>query len=361
MSKQHFTFRAFFLACLTICIILLSVMTLPASAASDTDPGLPVVRGDWQVRFPDLFKAKPTKTLTVGGDTFGVRLFADGVLIAGVADQNCPAAKAGLQRGDLILKIDNKDMKTVSEVVGCIEESGGKALPFLLRRGDEELNISITPVKDANGMYRVGMRVRDNAAGIGTVTFIDPRTGAFGGLGHGICDTETGELLPLERGAVMETEISDVIRGAEGSPGELKGYLCSKKIGTLLHNCECGVYGIFSPIPGGETLDMAERHQVHNGDATLRCTLGDDKTHDYKVELCDVQKDNTGTKCFAVRVVDKELLARTGGIVQGMSGSPIIQDGKLVGAVTHVLIGDPTRGYGIFLENMLAAMPEALS
>ncbi len=348
-------------ACLLISIILFSALSV-GILALEPDPGLPVVRGEWQIRFTDLLKEKaPAKTLTVGGDTFGVRLFAEGVLVAGIADTKCPAATAGLQKRDLILKIDGRNMHTVMDVVSAIENSEGRSLSLLCRRGEEEVTITLSPAKDATGKFRAGIWVKDNAAGIGTVTFVDPHTGAFGGLGHGICDAETGELLPLERGAVLETEISDVVRGAEGTPGELKGYLCSKKIGTLLLNCECGVYGIFSPIPMGEAMEIAEREEVHAGEASLRCTLGDNNARDYKIELSEVQKDNTGTKCFAVHVTDKDLLARTGGIVQGMSGSPIIQDGKLVGAVTHVLIGDPTRGYGIFLENMLASMPEALS
>ncbi len=348
-----------YIACLLITITLLGAFAIPVGAVHAPDRGLPVVQGEWQVRLPDLLKAKPT-TLTVGGDTFGVRLFSDGVLVVGVAGKNSPAARAGICKGDTILKINNHEMKTVSDVVTAIESSGGRSLTICCRRGEEDITFSLTPALDKNEKYHAGLWVRDNAAGIGTMTFIDPRTGAFGGLGHGICDGETGMLLPLTRGAVLETEISDVIRGTEGCPGELKGFLCSKKIGTLLKNCEYGVFGLLSPIPQGEVMEVATRQDVHAGEAVLRCTLGEGSAQDYKIELSQVDHDNTGTKCFAVRVTDPALLARTGGIVQGMSGSPIIQDGKLVGAVTHVLIGDPTRGYGIFLENMLAALPTEL-
>ncbi len=357
MKRKHFI-RA--IVCVLICASLIGIISISASAAPD--PGLPAVRGDLQIRFADLLRENaPGKTLTVGGDTFGVRLFAEGVMITEVSANNSSAKAAGLKKKDLIIKIDENEVHTVADVVNAIEHSNGAPIKMTLRRADRELTLTLTPVKDADGKYRAGIRIRDNAAGIGTVTFIDPRTGAFGGLGHGICDTESGELLPLDRGAVLESEINDVVRGTEGAPGELKGYLCSKKIGTLLRNCECGVFGVLSPIPTGEVMETAGRNLVHNGEATLRCTLGDDEAHDYKVELTNVERDNKGTKCFSVHVTDSDLLARTGGIVQGMSGSPIIQDGKLVGAVTHVLIGDPTRGYGIFLENMLAAMPQELA
>ncbi len=356
--KTNFSMRC--IACLLITATLLFSFAIPVGAVHSPDPGLPVVQGEWQVRLPDLLKDRPS-TLTVGGDTFGVRLFAEGVMVVDVAGNSSPAAVAGIQKNDLILKINDQETHTVADVISAIEGSEGKNLTLLLRRKDKDLTLSLTPVQDEKNHYRAGIRVRDNAAGIGTVTFIDGRTGAFGGLGHGICDGETGDLLPLGRGAVLETEISDVIRGAEGTPGELKGFLCSKKIGTLFRNCDCGVFGILSPIPAGEVMATGARGDVHEGEAYLRCTLGREEAKDYKVELSRVDHDNTGTKCFAVHVTDPALLKETGGIVQGMSGSPIIQDGKLVGAVTHVLIGDPTRGYGIFLENMLAAMPSELS
>ncbi len=358
MNKLKSSMRG--VACLLICCII--AVGIPFTVTANMpDPGLPVVKGEWEMRLGDLLNASPErKVLTVGGDTFGVRLFAGGITVISLSGNSCPAAKAGICKGDVILKIDAKDMHTTSDVVEAIEHSSGKSLTVSLRRGEAEVTVTLTPTLDPTGSYRAGIRVRDNAAGIGTMTYIDPRTGAFGGLGHGICDSESGALLPLERGAVLAAEISDVVRGAEGVPGELKGYLGSKKIGTLLQNCDCGVFGVLSPIPTGETMEVASRDHVRAGEAYLRCTLGDEQPHDYKIELTNIDKSNTGTKCFAVHVTDPALLARTGGIVQGMSGSPIIQNGKLIGAVTHVLIGDPTRGYGIFIKNMLDSMPSEI-
>jgi stage IV sporulation protein B len=363
--KHKRIFPRLFAVC--IFLTLLIALTVTSTAALTPDTGLPVLKGQIRTRLPELFTVGETDRagsvkLTVGGTAFGVRLFSEGVQIVRVSDGQCPATQAGLKKKDRILSIDGQEMRTVSDVVDAIEGSEGKALTLRCRRGEEELTVTMTPAKDASGKYRAGIWVRDNAAGIGTLTFVNRKTGAFGGLGHGICDADTGELLSLTRGAVMDAEISGVVRGTEGSPGELKGYLCSQKIGTLLLNCDRGVFGVMSPVADelGEEMEVGGRDTIHAGEALLRCTLEDGKTTDYRIELSDIHPENTGAKCFAVHVTDPRLLERTGGIVQGMSGSPILQDGKLVGAVTHVLIGDPTRGYGIFIDNMLAAMPKEL-
>lgn len=344
------------LAVFIICTCLISITALLPQAAND--PGLPVLQGEIKARLPELFDAQGPKTekLLVGGNTFGVRLFTEGVQVVGVSSDPCPAKQAGIQKRDCILSINETPTQTVEDVVRAIEGSNGSALTLTVRRGEQDLTITLTPTKDSHGKYKAGLWVRDNAAGIGTITFVDPQSGAFGGLGHGICDSDTGALIPLSRGAVMEAEISGVVPGEQGTPGELKGYLCSKKIGTLLKNCEMGVFGILSPIPEGldSTIEVGTRDTIHEGKATLRCTLDDGVVREYAIEIGDISKGNTGTKCFAVHVTDPTLIQKTGGIVQGMSGSPILQDGRLVGAVTHVLVGDPTRGYGIFVENMLS-------
>ena len=230
------------------------------------------------------------------------------------------------------------------------------------RRNREEFDVRLTPVwSDAESRYKTGIWVRDSGAGIGTVTFVLPESGAFAGLGHGICDADTGELIPMKRGSVSDVTISAVVRGAPGNPGELKGYFNAGKVGTLLGNTVCGVWGVFSELPEGlsDPVPAGGKDDLHEGDAVLLCTLADNRVGEYRVRISNVNRDANGPKCFTVTVTDPTLLAETGGIVQGMSGSPILQDGKLVGAVTHVLINDPTTGYGIFLENMLARMPVA--
>jgi stage IV sporulation protein B len=315
------------------------------------------LQGEIKARLPELFDAKGgEQKLLVGGTTFGVRLFTEGVQVVGVSKEPCPALAAGIQCRDRILSINGTVTQTVEDVVKAIGASEGNPLTLVCKRGEKDLTVTLTPQRDTSGKYHIGIWVRDHAAGIGTVTFVDPESGAFGGLGHGICDGDTGALIPLSRGAVMEAEINGVVRGEQGNPGELKGYLSSKKIGTLLVNCDKGVFGILSPIPEDicECVEVGSRGCIHAGKATLRCALGEDSIGEYEIELSDIANENKGTKCFAVHVTDKALIEKTGGIVQGMSGSPILQDGRLVGAVTHVLIGDPTRGYGIFIENMLS-------
>jgi stage IV sporulation protein B len=201
------------------------------------------------------------------------------------------------------------------------------------------------------------MWVRDSGAGIGTVTFIDPTTGAFGGLGHGICDADTGELMPMQRGIVTDVTITGVLPGAPGSPGELRGKFLPIKRGALIRNTECGVYGVFSSLPYAPEgpLPIACKDELHTGEAYIWCTLDENGPSQYRVELSAINKNADGAKCFTVKVIDPALIAKTGGIVQGMSGSPIIQNEKIIGAVTHVLVNDPTTGYGIFIENMLNA------
>lgn len=351
------------LTAVLLTVILFSLVTLTVSA----DRGLPVLQGEVKARIPELFEVKQEASVNyrkyqVGGDPFGVRLFGGGIVVVGISDGDCPAKAAGIEKRDIVRCVGGTEVQTVEELTAAIEASDGKPITLTIDRGGEERQVTLTPVKDEKGHYRIGIWIRDNAAGIGTMTFLDPDTGAFGGLGHGICDGNTGELLPLTRGAVLPAEISEIVRGAEGTPGELRGTLGGEKVGTILKNTDKGVFGVLAHIPQtGEVLEVGSRASVRTGAATLRCSLGGEGMHDYRIELSDIARDNCGVKCFAIHVTDPALIEKTGGIVQGMSGSPIIQDGKLIGAVTHVLIGDPTRGYGIFLENMLSELPDTLS
>ena len=199
--------------------------------------------------------------------------------------------------------------------------------------------------------------MRDHGAGIGTVTYIIPESGEFGGLGHGICDGETGELVRISSGVIMNVKINSVKKGISGEPGEIKGSFGLEKLGQLKSNTECGVYGKFDKIPDGlgKAIPVGSRNEIRCGDATVVTTLADGDREEYKIEIASINKDAKGSKCFVIKITDERLLEKSGGIVQGMSGSPIIQNGKLVGAVTHVMINDPTVGYGIFIENMLNA------
>lgn len=301
-----------------------------------------------------------------GGMPFGVKFITEGVLVVGFCDiQNGgqvsnPSLDAGLRQGDLILKINGNPLSGAAELTDLVEKGNGAAIQVLYSRDGKEYRTTLTPVySGAEGRYKTGIYVRDSGAGIGTVTFILPESYAFGGLGHGICDAETGALLPIQRGSVVGVTISGVVKGLSGTPGEVKGYFSSGKTGSLLSNTDCGVYGVLSSLPAGtpsDPIDTAKREELKSGKAHIYCTLDSNKTECYEIEIFDIHRDATSNKCFSIRVTDPRLLDKTGGIIQGMSGSPIIQNGKLVGAVTHVLINDPTTGYGIFIDNMLNQM-----
>ena len=301
-----------------------------------------------------------------GGMPFGVRFMTDGVTVVGFSDiekdgkKINPALSAGVKRGDVILRVNGAPLESASDLTERIEEGNGAAMTLLCRRGNKELEFRLTPVFcDAENRYKTGIWVRDSGAGIGTVTFLLPDGGAFAGLGHGICDADSGEPIPIRRGSVSDVTISAVVKGTPGDPGELKGYFNPGKVGSLLGNSPYGVWGVYTELPdlSAAPMSVANKEEVREGDASILCTLADNVTREYSVRLSAVNPAADGGKCFTVTVTDPRLLTQTGGIVQGMSGSPILQNGKLVGAVTHVLVNDPTTGYGIFLENMLARMP----
>ncbi len=321
----------------------------------------------------------------VGGMPFGVKFYTEGILVVGFCDVDGadgavnPARAAGVRLRDVIVGINgtapgNATALSAAAATGApvtltvrrttVESGrrmGSKGGDRRVPRQESEVTVTVTPVlSESEGRYKTGLYVRDSGAGIGTVTFIVPGSNAFAGLGHGICDGETGDLIPLGRGQVTDVTVSGVTRGEVGAPGAIKGYFAPGKIGSLLGNTACGVWGVLAARPASAVteLPVGDRHSVRAGDATILCTLDNGEVGSYRVRITSVDTAATGSKCFTISVTDPALLQKTGGIVQGMSGSPVIQNGKLIGAVTHVLINDPTTGYGIFIDNMVAAMPE---
>ena len=305
-----------------------------------------------------------------GGMPFGVKFYTEGVLVVGFCDIDTdggkvnPAYAAGIRLKDVITAVGGEALSDASELTSKIDKCDGNPVDVTYKRDGREYTVTLTPIySQSEGRYKTGIWVRDSGAGIGTVTFVVPSSGAFGGLGHGICDSDTGELTPMRRGNVTSVTISGLTKGIAGDPGEVKGYFNSGKCGTLLGNTENGVYGIFSELPAQppeEAMPIATRGEVKEGKAYIWCTLDSNEACKYSVELSAIDTASESNKCFTVTVTDPVLLEKTGGIIQGMSGSPNIQNCKLVGAVTHVLINDPARGYGIFIENMLDSMPELL-
>ena len=297
------------------------------------------------------------------GSAFGIKLFTDGVIVASLSDIYteegvcCPAAEAGILPGDYLLQADGQDIPDNGALARYIGSSQGEAISFQVRREDQVFSVEVTPVY-GEGSFKTGMWVRDSAAGIGTLTFYDPATGVFAGLGHGICDMDTNGVMALRSGEPAPITLSGIVKGQADSPGQLRGYFSSEEsLGTLLANRETGVYGTLHQAPAGEMVETLTREEVATGPVQLLVSLDETGPQLYEAEIQEIINRDKTTKNLVVQVTDPRLLERTGGIVQGMSGAPILQNGKLAGAVTHVFTEDPTLGYGIFISNMLEGMP----
>ena len=305
-----------------------------------------------------LLTLLPVRTLAAQhlvpvGQVIGLQLYNDTVTVAAYDDVLGGAAKAaGLKIGDRIVKINDMSIASAEDVRSALD-SGEGILNLTVSRGGKQRAVTLTPTQTKDGP-RMGVFLRQGIAGIGTVTWYDPDTGAFGALGHGVCDS-TG-LLNMTRGSAYEASVTEVKKGKSGDPGQLKGTARSlEPIAPLLRNTAQGVFGVTTRGWRGEALPVAEYSQIHTGTASIRAqTCG--QVQEYSVEILKIYPQ-TRSDCrnFLLKVTDPELLSTTGGIVQGMSGSPILQDGHLIGAVTHVLVNDPTVGYGIYIQNMLDA------
>ncbi len=364
--------RQKWLLILLILPLLFACLTYRSSAMEE-DPTLPALKQTQEQSPPEEEQRSSSKTTTntthsseliPSGQAFGVKMYTKGVMVVGITQvygengvSRSPAKDCGIEVGDTILSIDGADVATIAQVTKLIEQSTGKSLHIVALRGKAKMEFDLTPIRCASdGVYRAGFWVKDTTCGIGTVTFIDPETGYFAGLGHGICDAQSGNLIPYLGGDIYDVTISGAIPGKVGQPGELKGYFNQTKTGTLLDNTAAGVSGIFGSIPDTDQtpIPVAKLSEVKTGKATIRCTLDQGEVKEYEIRIDSISRDNGNLKNFKITVTDPDLLAITGGIVQGMSGSPIIQNGKLIGAVTHVLVNDPTKGYGIYIGNMLA-------
>ncbi len=306
----------------------------------------------------------PEKQMLIpGGMTFGAKLSYPLVMIAEISEEaDCPAKLSGLRTGDCIISINGEAVKTPEQLSEIIKASNGTAISVKYRRNGNEATATVIPKQQGNE-FRLGITVRNSSAGIGTVTFIT-ESGTFGGLGHGICCKENGELAPMSYGQVCEVEIKGIKKGTSGAPGEIRGAFKALHAGRISANTHAGVFGLYADIPAGALYGLTEvaaPSELKTGKATVISTLGEDGPREYDIEITTIFEPRAATeKGFAIKVTDPALIERTGGIVQGMSGSPIMQNGKLVGAVTHVMVNDPTSGYGIFLTTMLSQMPDML-
>ena len=295
------------------------------------------------------------------GRAVGIKLFSEGVLVVATSDLNTgeasPAEDCGLKEGDLILRINDQEIQSTEHLQSVLQETGEMPVTLTVRRGSRTTEMETGAVLCSDGVYRLGVWIRDSMAGIGTLTFYDPETGSYGALGHGITDVDTHVLMPLSAGSIMETTVRAVKKGQRGEPGELKGdFSVQRDVGTVSANTSAGIFGTVSDenfAGDAQPIPVADPGEVHLGKATILCTVCGEDAESYEVEIVRLSPDKQDMRNLLLRVTDRRLLDATGGIVQGMSGSPILQDGKFVGAVTHVLVNDPTQGYGILMENML--------
>ncbi len=295
----------------------------------------------------------------LGGFPVGLKLYADGVVVVDTESVDTEkglvntAGRAGIKIGDVIKKVNGKIAISNKQVSEIIEASKGENITFQIKRGEELLDVNFkTEYSVSEDKYKAGIWIRDSSAGIGTVTFCT-QDGYFASLGHAVCDIDTKEVIPIAQGDTAEVKIIDIKKGTSGQAGELCGYLEKDITGKVSYNGDLGVYGRFYNLPDTKIYEIANKNEIQKGGAVIYTTLENGKIQEFNIEITDIYKNSNDNKNLVIKVTDQALIEKTGGIVQGMSGSPIIQNGKLIGAVTHVFLNDPTGGYGIFAENML--------
>lgn len=296
----------------------------------------------------------------VSGELFGLRLFTEGVMIVGVDEVDTeigavsPAKSAGLQKGDVIYAINGTKVKTSQEVSEIFGKAGNDGMVLEYIRDNKHYSVRFSLAYSiSENRYKAGLWIRDSAAGIGTMTFYDVATGMFASLGHGVCDVDTGEILPLSNGDIVSAYVNGCYKGKSGKAGELCGVFNPEIRGQLMCNCETGVYGKAQQINAKSLMPVATKGEVKTGKAHIISTVDKEAPEYYEIEITKISEGSSQNKNMVIKVTDSKLIEKTGGIVQGMSGSPIIQNNMLVGAVTHVFVSDPTQGYAIFAETML--------
>ena len=303
-----------------------------------------------------------SNTVILGGQPFGVKFYNDGVMVIELEEffngshYVCPAKEGGLQVDDVIKKVNGIEIKTNEDLQEAATGCGGKGMSFIIERDGKELCKTVKPQANTVGTYLLGAWVRDSCAGIGTVTYYNPDDNYFAALGHGICDRDTGAMMPLGEAEIVGASISSVERSSTGKAGSLNGYFTDKTLGTVTNNTINGIYGtiIDNSYLSGDRFEIAEFDEIQTGDAQIITTISGDRPESYDLKITSIRNDNPrNNENFVIKVTDKRLLDECGGIVQGMSGSPIVQNGKLIGAVTHVFLNNPEEGYGVAAQFMV--------
>lgn len=299
----------------------------------------------------------------LGGQSFGVKFYSKGPIIIKLEsffngnEYICPAKEAGLKVNDIIKKVNNQEIYSNEDLQKVILNSKGNTLTVTVERNKKLIEKEVKPFKNIPGNYLIGIWIRDSCAGIGTITYYDTDNNYFAALGHGICDSDTKAIMPLLKGETVEAKISNVTKNTAGNIGSLNGYFTDNIIGELTKNTSIGVYGTINDNNKFEykRLKIADYSEIRTGKAEIYTTIENDKAQYYDIEICNIKSNSTkSNENFVIKVTDEEILDKCGGIVQGMSGSPIVQNGKLVGAVTHVFVNIPEKGYGIIAQNMVS-------
>lgn len=306
------------------------------------------------------------------GGLIGMKLYTDGVLVVGMSEiygednrVYKPYENTGIKEGDRIIKINDEEIVSTENLIEVINESKGEAITITYLHDEKTLETNIVPIATDENNYKIGLWVRDTAAGVGTATFYDKNTGEIAVLGHGILDVDTEELIDISEGEITNTTVLSIVKGENGKTGKIQGIVEGQTvIGEIYKNTYFGVYGKINDIRSlntneRESVKVALRNEINTGKATLMCTLDDGIVKEYEIEIEKIYlNNNSNNKSMLVKVIDEELLEKTGGIIQGMSGSPIIQNGKLIGALTHVLVQNPKQGYAVFADTMIKQMKE---
>ena len=314
----------------------------------------------------------PKTTVIPVGNIAGVKLYTSGVLVVGMSEVEGedsktykPYENTGIEEGDTIVKINDNLISSTDDLIEKVNMSKGEEVEIEYIHDEETKECSITPVKTSEEEYKLGLWVRDSAAGVGTVTFYEPSTQSFGSLGHGITDIDTGDLLNIASGEFVTAKVLNIKKGEDGNPGKIQGTVEEQEtIGKITKNTEFGIYGKIQDLSSlnidkSKEMEVALRDEIQTGKATILCSLDNETVKEYEIEITKIYKDNNyDNKSMEIKVTDEELIEKTGGIIQGMSGSPIIQNGKFIGAVTHVLVNSSTEGYAIFGDLMLKQSKE---
>lgn len=314
----------------------------------------------------------PRTTVIPVGTVAGVKLYTNGVLVVGMTEvqgidneKHKPYENSGIKEGDMIISIEEQEIDNTSDLVNTVNKSNGEEIDIKFVRDGQTLECSIRPTQTSEAEYKLGLWVRDSAAGIGTVSFYEPDSKIFGALGHGITDIDTGQLINIANGEFITTKVLSITKGEEGEPGKMQGTVNKQQnIGQIYKNTNFGIYGIVSNLSAlnldsSKEMEVALREEIKTGQAVILNSLDGNRVEEYSIEIEKIYSNNDyDNKSMLFKVTDERLLEKTGGIIQGMSGSPIVQNGKFIGAVTNVLVNDPTKGYGVFGDLMLKQSKE---